>query len=443
MTLGVSTLHPREAAPSRAAPNSTNPSSDFAVLATYGLMLSALFGPLMSMSGKAGSTGEGNILRQLIYLGVFIAAIGCTRKENLFRRIFPAPLSLTITVAWCWITLLWAHAPDIALRRVSLMTIIVMSVFMLASALKPSETIEICKKTLIFILVANFFAVIFFPAFAIHRAAEIAEIGMDPNIVGSWKGMLMHKNSAGPVAAITIIIFALDPWPVNLLLRSAVILASSVFLFYTNSKTSMNIGAISLFIGWIFRAYNPNYRAVLIPLILAFLVCVFMVGWIEWDEIAKPFNRPEAFSGRVQIWSASIGYWRDHPWGSGYGSFWNVGADKLIAHYVNPKNWVAALAEGHNGYLDLLVQIGTFGFFLAMASLLVIPLSKLIVRGTPTQSEGSLLIAILIFCAGSNLMESSFLERDAIVEVFLLLAIALIERTTTAARPHAMRNAAF
>ena len=40
-------------------------------------------------------------------------------------------------------------------------------------------------------------------------------------------------------------------------------------------------------------------------------------------------------------------------------------------------------------------------------------------------------------------MESSFLERDAIVEVFLLLAIALIERTTTAARPHAMRNAAF
>jgi hypothetical protein len=304
----------------------------------------------MSMSGKVGSTGEGNILRQLVYVGVFVAAIVATRKANLSSRIFPAPLSVTKTVAWCWITLLWAHAPDVALRRVSLMTIIVMSVFMLVPPLKPNETIVICKKILIFILVANFFAVMFFPAFAIHRAAEIAEIGMDPNIVGSWKGMLMHKNSAGPVAAITIIFFALDSQLINLLLRLSVIFASAVFLFYTNSKTSMNIGAISLFVGWIFRAYNPNYRPVIIPIILASLVCIFMVGWIEWDEIAGLFNRPEAFSGRVQIWSASIGYWRDHPWGSGYGSFWNVGADKPIAHYVNPKNWVASLAHPiHHG----------------------------------------------------------------------------------------------
>lgn len=78
-----------------------------------------------------------------------------------------------------------------------------------------------------------------------------------------------------------------------------------------------------------------------------------------------------------------------------------------------------------------------------MTSLLVIPSWKLIVKGTATRSEGSLLIGVLVFCAGDNLMESSFLERDAIVQVFLLFAIALIDQTTAVARPHAMRNAAF
>lgn len=410
--------------------------------ATYGLLLSMIAGPLMSVKDRLSYTGEGNVSRQLMFIGVCVTAIGATRVGARPGRLFAIPFSLGITLGWCWLSLIWAQDPSVGVRRLLLTTVIMVTVSMLTPILKFNETIDIIKKVQIGVLIANYATVIFLPAVGIHRAAEVAGFGMDPDLIGSWKGILAHKNFAGSFAALTIIFFALDARRTRQSIRAIVIIMSAIFLYKTNSKTSAGILIISLMAGWIFTLYDVRYRNIIVPALLVGLGLVVLAGWVEWDSIIKPFNRPDAFTGRAQIWSVLIEYWRDHPWGSGYGSFWNVGSDRPIAHYVKANSWVALVPEAHNGYLDLLVQIGTFGLVLAVTSLFVVPLGKLLVRGTPSKSQGALLVALLIFCAGHNLTESSLLDRDAIVEMFLLFAIALIDQATAvASRPTPLSGA--
>jgi O-antigen ligase len=129
----------------------------------------------------------------------------------------------------------------------------------------------------------------------------------------------------------------------------------------------------------------------------------------------------------VHIWSTLLSYWKDH-WllGSGYGSFWNIGGNKSpLYHYVRETDWVALVAIGHNGYIDLLCQTGLPGLVMVILSTVIIPLANL-GSGSIPRSQRGLLASFLIFCVGHNLTETSVLDRDSIVGILLMFTIALI-----------------
>ncbi|PZP13418.1 MAG: hypothetical protein DI607_08590, partial [Sphingomonas hengshuiensis] len=92
------------------------------------------------------------------------------------------------------------------------------------------------------------------------------------------------------------------------------------------------------------------------------------------------------------------------------------------------RSWVAQSSHGHNGYLDLLVTIGLPGTVLAVAMLVVWPLMRLFLSLSISKQQRALLFAMLAFGIGHNLTESSILNGPSVVEVFLILAIALIYR---------------
>ena len=58
--------------------------------------------------------------------------------------------------------------------------------------------------------------------------------------------------------------------------------------------------------------------------------------------------------------------------------------------------------------------------------MLLLPTARLIFTRRISSAHGSLLLALIVFCAGHNLTESSLLDRDSFVQVMLLYAIALI-----------------
>ena len=386
--------------------------------ALFALLVLVALGPYASSDTMA--SGSGSVMRQLSYAAVFAMAVGATQMTRYPRHLLAIPLGLVLTLGWCWLSMSWAIDPNTAIRRIALTTLIVWTVFMTVQQLGYQRTVSIVRLVLLFVLIANYCAVIAWPDFGIHQTAQIG----DPELVGNWRGILMQKNFAGAICAFTLIVYAFDARGIRPILRWAVIAASAYFLYMTSSKTSIRLTMVALGAGYLYSLYNPRYLLQLICGAMMLGVVVMALGLIYWGDLVAPLERQEALTGRGGIWTVLLAYAKDH-WllGAGYGSFWNIGLGGPIYRYAN--NWVTGVGNGHNGYLDLLVQIGVPGLLLACATMIAWPILKLL-SGATERSRGAMLMACVLFCAGHNMTESSLLDRDSIVQVFLVLSIALI-----------------
>jgi O-antigen ligase len=127
------------------------------------------------------------------------------------------------------------------------------------------------------------------------------------------------------------------------------------------------------------------------------------------------------------IWNVVLDYSRDNlMFGAGYGSLWNVGVVSPLYKYSSIHGFISKIGLGHQGYFDLLGAVGLPGLVLIVSGVFFVPAYKIFVSPSISRSRGSLSFALLIFCMGHNFTESSLLERDQIVNVFLLLAVAMV-----------------
>jgi O-antigen ligase len=318
-----------------------------------------------------------------------------------------------------------------------LTTLIIWTAFIAVQQLGYQRTIGVTRMVLLAVLVANYCAVIAWPAFGIHQAAQIG----DPELVGNWRGILMQKNFAGAVCAFTLIVYVFDVRAIRPALRWGVVAAAAYFLYMTSSKTSIRLTVLALGAGYLYSLYSPRYVLQVICGGMMLSIILVALGAIYWGDLLAPLEHQNALTGRGGIWSVLLAYAKDH-WllGAGYGSFWNIGFDGPIYRYAN--DWVTGVGNGHNGYLDLLVQIGAPGLTLAAGTMIAWPMLKLM-AGATERARGAMLMAFMLFCAGHNMTESSLLDRDSIVQVFLVLTIALIgleTRPLEQTSPHEARH---
>ncbi|MBW8891112.1 MAG: O-antigen ligase family protein [Burkholderiales bacterium] len=373
--------------------------------------------PIITAGGPM--TGNGNVFRQVTYAILFAATLWAVGILQQWRKLLIVPLSLMLAIGWCWLSVTWAIDPMISFRRLLLTTMIIWTIFLVIDDCGYDRTIKVLMIFLTALLVANYVAIAVSPS-AVHSLAD----SMDAGLVGDWRGLLPQKNFTGAICALTILIFTFGGQRMWLALRIAIIVATAYYLFRTQSKTSMGMLVTALVSGAVALRFKPKYRIALIPVLLIGSIFAMLSSMKWWDEMLGPFQRQDALTGRVQIWPHLFNYAQDHPLtGSGYGSFWNIGENSPVYQYT--KNWVSELGNGHNGYIDLLVQIGVPGLVLAVVATIIAPAVRLLSTSVAGRSQLALLIAMLVFCAGHNMTESSLLERDTIIEVFLMFTIAL------------------
>lgn len=387
------------------------------VFAFIAILTLTLLGPLMTI-GFGGMSGEGNVPRQVAYLLSFGLAIFAIRPVTNPERLLVVPVPLGIALLWCWASLTWAVEPDIAFRRLILTTVIIWSVFILIRQLGYEKTIALTRFALVGILIANYLAVIIWPQYGIHQANE----PFDRALVGNWRGTMLQKNLAGLTSALALLLFAFDARRISWIIRGIVIAASAFFLFKTSSKTSVGVCAGAIVFGLAYLYTTVRYRIAALTLlgVAAFAGALYVNAY---EYMIFQVVGDQTFTGRTLIWQALTKYSEDHPLlGSGYGSFWNIGPTSPIYQYST--SWVTGLATGHNGFLDILAQVGIPGFILVVTATVIWPAIRLF--ATSAGERGALVAAIFLFCVIHNMTESSLFDRDAIGEVFLMIAIALI-----------------
>lgn len=368
-------------------------------------------------------TGDGDIVRQIWYSISFLLAVWAIDplKRPAQLQVFP-PL-LLIFFIWCWISLTWAIEPSIAMRRLALTTIVAFTLFASVRELGYDRVISLIRWLLVLNLVMNYVALAVTPV-AIHGYEA-----NDPGIIGDWRGVMAQKNFAGAVCVLTLFMFLLDAERIKLWIRLPILAAAAYFLYRTHAKTSEGLLALSLPCAIMFYFYNPRYRALAIPFLAIFFAILAAIIAVNMDAIHAFFNDPQSLTGRVQIWPRLLTYAQDN-WllGTGFGSYWNIGPRSPA--FIYSEGWVAGLGNGHNGYLDLLTQLGFPAVIFAVFVVVVLPIGKLIASMTVPRGKGALMIAMMLFCSLHNFTETSLFDRDAIIQVFLMLSVAMVEAMT-------------
>lgn len=404
------------------------------VLSSFVIIYMSAIGFNLFTQGQATnlSTGQGNALQQYIYVMLLGVVVLATVAISGPRALFALPWPIALVLLWCWISVGWAIEPDIALRRIMLTTMIAWIIFRSVNAIGVEKPIMSARNVLTLTLLVNYLFVAF-SSRGIHHGLDETGYALE----GAWKGVTGHKNFAGAVCSFTILMFLFDTRQVNRLLQYLVIAGSVFFLYKSQSKTSFGILLVALSVGYGLRYYNPAYRLLAICGGLVLVAMAAMYVRANWYTVTHPWFMPTDFTGRGQIWNVLFGYIKGH-WllGSGFGSYWNIGFQSPAYQYVHKwQLWIAGIGSGHNGYFDLLATTGVPGLALALLALVLVPYYRLISSRHVGPSRRALLGAMLTFCCGHNLTETSMLDRDSLVNVFVLLTTALIYRATRADRP--------
>jgi exopolysaccharide production protein ExoQ len=236
----------------------------------------------------------------------------------------------------------------------------------------------------------------------------------DPGLIGDWRGLYAQKNTAGAVCVMTAILFLFSRNGRYNWIGWLVAAAATGFLVMTRSKTSLALFPIALLAGGLYRLCwrDALSRAIFLCGALLVLTGAAAAAILNWDTITRILSDPAGFTGRAEIWQAILAYMRDHPLlGAGFGTIAHSGAQSPLHNYTSA-HWVEAIADSHNGYLQILIATGGIGLLLALVSMVADPLLRFWPLEPSRTGFKALLFALFVFVLLHNFLETDFLESD-------------------------------
>lgn len=288
-------------------------------LAYMGFMLVRF--DLLFASGTSGQNADGQVSNQLISIGLALLLFFTTWRRQSFADFLSRSWPYVLLLTYCLFSVSWSITPDIAIRRWVQMVISFWVIWHCCVELGYARTLRLTRNGLMVLLVLNFLAVAL-----LSRGIHQYQYGLDPGIVGAWRGITNNKNMAGPICCMTILFYLFDKRNASKAYHAFVVLLAAIFLYFTQSKSSMLSLSIAILAGVAISMfdYAGAYKALVRRVILASLTFpLFLV--LAFEKLQSHFDR-EAFSGRMRIWSTMLLYARDHFWtGAGFGSFWRSG----------------------------------------------------------------------------------------------------------------------
>ncbi|MCL6495749.1 MAG: O-antigen ligase family protein [Ignavibacterium sp.] len=132
------------------------------------------------------------------------------------------------------------------------------------------------------------------------------------------------------------------------------------------------------------------------------------------------FGKSETFYDRGKLWSAMLWYISQHPiLGCGFQSFWTLENPQLLILY---QTFIWLPNQAHNGYLDLLNEVGIIGLILFLLMLF-----KNIIRSIKYNIVTPWLW-LLIIPLITNVTESNFMVVGPVTPSFIILSYLILEK---------------
>ena len=382
-----------------------------------------------------------SFVKQLAYPIFFVIGAICFAVSGAYRRApWTAPLTLVLAafVVLATASSAWSVFPAESFKRGALCGLVIATFFFAAFTARDYGAIA---RGLFWTL---------FVAAMLNVAAVILK---PPSPIG-YTGIYPHKNFFGFVAALIFYFgihgLTLGSWIYRLAAIPMVILGP-VFLVASESKTSVGLAGLAplaaLAICWLRRRFGvPPLLAVVVPLIL--MLFAFWLGrdmglW-DFALLNEKLLGSATLTGRTEIWAIAGSLISERPLlGWGYEAVWNMGADGVVTKRA--VGFARTMPTAHNGYIDILTQLGIvgFGLLLAFVALVLTGLGRLI---DANPRLGWFAASITIFVLLHNNLESDLLissnQLSMVVLLYTFLGMRVVHETTAAqGRVRRARNA--
>ena len=391
--------------------------------------LNALPGAVLD--GPAGQ-GAANWLDRTIkvaMIGICLVIIASKWRQTraLLKTLNPG---LTAFMVLAPLSVLWSiDSSSTLLRSVTLLTMVLVCFAVAVGGWSRERFQLFAIPPIMYILVASLVVGSLYPD-------RIIESGEDLSLKNAWHGVTHFKNQFGMIASIGIV-FCFHHWLSGgrrVFWALAGIAAGSACLILSRSNTSQLATVVCvLFMVLVLRvpAVRQRYATHIVVGTVAVLLLYQMVVQqmipgtsILLSPIASLTGKDTTFSSRTMIWDIIKDHIRLAPLlGTGYGAYW-TGVSKSTPSYVFEYLMFFYPTEAHNGYLDIVNDLGLVGLACLLAFIFWFVKQALQLMRID-RGQATLYLALLFQQMIMNMSESEWYSRSNSSFVLILAATCL------------------
>ena len=372
-----------------------------------------------------GDVTEGSLLDQIFLSSLFLLAFIVLAKRHIsWSNVLKDNRWLFVLIFYIGISLLWSDYAMVTFRRWVRVVCLILCAMVIMSKPKPWSTLGTVIRRSVYVLVPfSILLIKYFPSYGIEY--------------GRWSGgrmplgVCMQKNGLGLLCTVSGFFLLWDlvikrkPEPISFYkghtIADIVILIMTVYLLKgadTNVYSATAIGVLIIGIFIMFSLINLRSRPELVNSFVAvgavagviLLIAIKFMGWSPVEVWANFLGREGNLTGRPDIWTEAFKIapvWS--VFGTGFGAFWGL-----------PYTMEAiGQTTGHNGYLEIYIELGLVGIIL-LAIFLLWLYGQLTTAVKINFDWGLLGICFYFMSVVYNYSESNFLNTNSILWTTLI-----------------------
>ncbi len=380
---------------------------------------------------------SGNPLTRLMLMAILVAGllVAAGRSMATWRVIRAVNPFFWLLVGMSVLSVVWSIDPGMTARRLFRMLVECSAALVLAvAAWERLRFQNVVRPVITALLIGSIIFGLVRPDLAIHQDSS-------PELFNAWHGLATQKNTLGALASFGVI-FWLHAWMSRTASKFAVLIggASAVAcLVLSRSSTSMVatifaccVMALMLRTPGSMRRTMPYAISLIILTITLYALAMLRVV-PGLDILLTPIpaitGKDLTFSGRSEIWNAVVAHIQIRPlMGSGYGAYWNgpiPGTDSYVVKFVLHGFYPGS---AHNGYLDIINDLGAIGFLLLVGFILRYGRDALLLYRYD-RAQSALYVAFFMQQAIGNLSESSWFNVKVVQFVMLAMMTFCLARS--------------
>ncbi len=364
-----------------------------------------------------------NILNQIVYSLLFIfSLIVISAKYREVLDIIKKEKVLTIFLVWCILSILWSVDPVATFKRFfRTLTLFTVTLSLVVHTDSTEEILKYIKPALYLYVFLSLPVSILIPG------------AKDPQF-HTFRGFTDQKNNLGQISVMCILLSYFLFKSENEFYKKSIAALSLLFslalLFGSESMTSISsflfVSGIGLIL-YIDNIYKPlglgrSASVIIITFSIVLIVSIIFIAPIFVQDTFGLVGKNLTFTGRTGLWLAILANVSKHPiLGAGYQAFWSLNNPAELELF---KTFVWLPNEAHNGYLDILNDVGIIGFglFFIMLVKYFVNIAKLKVYNP---LKWIVIAALIINLQESTLFRPGHLVGDLVVLSYLLVIVQL------------------